>query len=69
MIRRACFEAIDLLVERSGLTQSAVDGFFFSNARSVCVEAGEPHCNRCPAADVCARHTALFQPVFRTTAY
>ena len=68
-VRGACFEAIDLLVERSGLTQAAVDGFFFANARRVCVEQTEPDCSACRASTVCARRTELFQPVIRTTAY
>lgn len=68
-IRGACFRAIDLLVERSAQTQAAVDGFFFSNARRVCVEVGEPRCDECPAHAACARRTTLFQPVIRTTAY
>jgi sugar/nucleoside kinase (ribokinase family) len=69
LIRRACFEAIDRLVAASGLTQDAVDGFFFSNARRVCVEQGRPDCDDCRAAAVCARRIELFQPVMRTTAY
>jgi hypothetical protein len=68
-IRRGCFAAINLLVDRSGLTQAAVDGFFFSNARSACIEAGDPDCTHCVAAHACAQETQLFQPVYRTTAY
>jgi sugar/nucleoside kinase (ribokinase family) len=68
-IRRACFDAIQSLVELSGLTQAAVDGFFFSNARKVCVEEEAPRCDECVAAPVCVQRTDLFQPVIRTTAY
>jgi hypothetical protein len=68
-IRGACFEAIASLVDASGLTQAAVDGFFFANARRVCVEAGPPRCDECVARDVCATRIELFQPVIRTTAY
>ena len=68
-IRGACFDAIQSLVELSGLTQAAVDGFFFSNARRVCVEVEAPRCDECAAAAACARRTHLFQPVIRTTAY
>jgi hypothetical protein len=68
-IRSSCFDAIQSLVELSGLTQAAVDGFFFSNARKICVEVEEARCDQCAAAQVCARRTALFEPVIRTTAY
>ncbi len=68
-IRAACYDAIQSLVEESGLTQAAVDGFFFSNARKVCVEVEDPRCGECVAAEACAQRTALFQPVIRTTAY
>lgn len=69
LIRAAAFDAINLLVEHSGLSQAEVDGFFFTNARSACVEATEPTCNTCPAEAACAKRTSLFQPIFRTTAY
>ncbi len=69
LIRSAAFDAINLLVQHSGLSQAAVDGFFFSNARSACVEASEPTCGQCRAEAACAQRTSLFQPVFRTTAY
>ncbi len=68
-IRQASFDAIQTLVELSGLTQAAVDGFFFSNARRVCVEQEDPRCDECPAALVCAQRVDLFQPIIRTTAY
>lgn len=69
LIRKAAFDAINLLVEHSGLSQAAVDGFFFTNARSTCVEATEPTCETCRAEAACAKRTSLFQPVLRTTAY
>ncbi len=68
-IRGACFDAIQSLVQWSGLSQAAVDGFFFSNARRVCVEVEPPRCDECVAADACARRIELFQPIIRTTAY
>lgn len=69
LIRSAAFDAINLLAEHSGLSHAAVDGFFFTNARTACVEATEPRCKECPAEAVCAKRTSLFQPIFRTTAY
>ena len=68
-IRGACFDAIQALVETSGLGQASVDGFFFSNGRRVCVEVEQPLCDECVAHDACARRTELFQPVIRTSAY
>ena len=68
-IRASCFAAIQSLVDLSGLTQAAVDGFFFSNARKVCVEVEDAQCDECVAAHACAQRTTLFQPVIRTTAY
>ncbi len=68
-IRQACFDAVNALVAASDLTQAAVDGFFFANARSVCVENEPPECDACPLQTVCAEETDMFQPVFRTTAY
>lgn len=69
LIRRRTFDAINMLVEQSGLTQAAVDGFFFTNARANCVETADPNCSSCPAEAECAQSRSLFQPVFRTTAY
>jgi hypothetical protein len=34
-----------------------------------CPETTEPDCPACPVQKICARETALFQPVLRTTAY
>ena len=67
-IRAATYEAIGRLMARSGLSAAAVDWFFFQN-RTRCPETTEPDCPACPVQALCARETALFQPVFRTTAY
>ena len=68
VIRAATYEAIGRLMARSGLSAAAVDWFFFQN-RTRCPETTEPDCPACPVQALCARETALFQPVFRTTAY
>ena len=67
-IRAATYEAIGRLMARSELSAAAVDWFFFQN-RTRCPETTEPDCPACPVQALCARETALFQPVFRTTAY
>lgn len=67
-VRRATFEAVRRLVERSGRSVAAVDWFFFTNRRR-CPEMSEPDCAACPVQAICLRATRLFQPVFRTTAY
>jgi len=68
LIRAACHGAMAELRERSGRPMGAVDWFFFQMRRR-CPEMREPECPACPADDVCAHRTRLFQPVFRTTAY
>ncbi len=68
-VRQACFDAVNALVAASDLTQAAVDGFFFANGRSVCLENEPPRCDACRLQPVCAEETDMFQPVFRTTAY
>jgi len=68
-IRDASFEAVERLVERSGLTVAEVDGFLFTNGRSLCLEVEPPRCEECRVREVCARSAELFQPIFRTTAY
>ena len=68
IIRRATYEAIARLMARSGLSAAAVDWFFFQN-RTRCPETTPPDCAACPVRAICAQETALFQPVFRTTAY
>lgn len=68
-LRHAAHAATVALCDASGLGIGAVDGFLFGLARSICVETEEPKCDECPISSVCARRTALFQPIFRTTAY
>ena len=67
-IRQATYQAIEALVEQSGLSVAAVDYFFFTN-RTRCPEMTAPQCEACPVNDICAHETELFQPVYRTTAY
>jgi ribokinase len=67
-VRRACAEAVRLLVERSGRTMGEVDWFLFQ-MRHRCPELTVPDCAACPADPACAHRVVLFQPVFRTTAY
>lgn len=67
-IRRATYEAVDRLIQASGLSAAAIDYFFFTN-RTKCPEMTEPECAICPVQKICARRTNLFQPVIRTTAY
>lgn len=67
-VRQATYDAIQALVEQSGLSVAAVDYFFFTN-RTRCPEMTEPACSQCPVESICKQQTALFQPVFRTTAY
>jgi len=68
-IRDASFVAIEELVRLSRCSIASVDGFFFSNGRSRCLEDQEPRCEECPVRDSCARETLLFQPIYRTTSY
>ena len=68
-IRQACGRAIQALVDQSGTSVAAVDGFFFVNGRRRCLEIEPPHCTDCALEPACARATEMFQPVFRTTAY
>lgn len=67
-VRRATFDAVALLAERSGRSMGTVDWFLFQ-MRHRCPEATEPVCPGCPADPVCGHHTRLFQPVRRTTFY
>lgn len=68
-VREACRDALRDLEGASGLGAAAIDGFFFGNGRSRCLEAAPPACAGCPIEGACAQATALFQPVYRTTAY
>ena len=69
LLRDTCFQAIEQLVQRSGRTVGEVDGFFFSNGRRACLEMEEAHCNVCVIEEHCGKHTQMFQPIYRTTAY
>ena len=62
LIRETTHAALTALVEESGRTVGEVDGFFFRNGRSYCLEMEEPRCNVCPAAEHCAQLKNLFQP-------
>ena len=68
-VRDACYEALEALVSASGVSVAAVDGFFFVNGRSKCIEVGTVDCPACPIREACGRHTAMFQPIVRTDAY
>ena len=67
-VRRAAFEAVGELVERSGSDMGTVDYLLFQ-MRHRCPESSPPHCAACPADPACQHRTELFQPVLRTTAY
>ena len=67
-VRRATFAAVAELAELSGRTMGTVDWFLFQ-MRHRCPEAATPACSECPADPACGHHTALFQPVRRTTFY
>jgi len=67
-VRRAAFEAVAALSERSGRDMGTVDWFLFA-MRHRCPEATVPLCAECPADPACAHRVELFQPVLRTTAY
>jgi hypothetical protein len=67
-VRRASYSAVEQLAAASGRPMGAVDWFLFE-MRHRCPETSEPECSRCPARPACARDTALFQPVRRTTFY
>jgi hypothetical protein len=67
-VRRATFDAVTALRERSGREMGTVDWFLFQ-MRHRCPEATVPDCGSCPADPACAHRIELFQPVLRTTAY
>jgi sugar/nucleoside kinase (ribokinase family) len=67
-VRRAAFDAVARLCERSGRTMGAVDWFLFQ-MRHRCPEVATPVCSECPANLACGHHVELFQPVRRTTFY
>ena len=68
-IRSAAYTTIEELVQLSGCSVARVDGFFFTNGRSRCLEDREPVCEECPVRGSCAQEISLFQPIYRTTAY
>jgi len=67
-IRKACFDAVSLLIKLSGKPMSFIDEKLLM-ARKYCPEMSNPDCNKCVFEDVCKKRTELFQPVFRTVAY
>ncbi|MFZ4720500.1 MAG: hypothetical protein ACOYMR_13810, partial [Ilumatobacteraceae bacterium] len=67
-VRRATFDAVAALAERSGRSMGAVDWFLFQ-MRHRCPEVTAPVCAECPADPACGHHVQLFQPVRRTTFY
>ena len=67
-IRQAAYDAINEIVRLSGKSMGAVD-FYFFGARLRCPEMTEPECANCALDPICAKHKALFQPVYRTTFY
>jgi sugar/nucleoside kinase (ribokinase family) len=68
-VRLACRDALVALSEAADLGVAPIDGFFFANGRRACLETEAPRCGECALTEICAREEALFQPVFRTTAY
>jgi hypothetical protein len=68
-VREACWHALRALDASTGLGIAAIDGYFFTLGRRGCGEERPPECETCELRAVCGRHTALFQPVYRTTAY
>ena len=68
-IRDAAKTAIDALVGQSGTSVAAVDGFFFTLGRRLCLETEEPRCGECPLEPACGKQVERFQPVFRTSYY
>jgi hypothetical protein len=68
-IRQATGRAILALARQTNLSIAAIDGLFFQLGRQVCLETEPARCTDCPLTKDCAKDTALFQPVFRTSAY
>jgi hypothetical protein len=68
-IRQATGRAIEGLVRQTGRTVAEIDGLFFKIGRTLCLETEPTRCTECPLQNGCAKDDALFQPVFRTTAY
>jgi len=67
-VRYAAYRAREGVVSLSGVSEGAVDWFFFG-ARKRCPEMTEPECQLCQVDLVCAHRKELFQPVLRTSFY
>jgi sugar/nucleoside kinase (ribokinase family) len=67
-VRYAAYRAREQVVALSGVSEGAVDWFFFG-ARKRCPEMTEPECRLCQVDPVCAHRVELFQPVLRTSFY
>jgi hypothetical protein len=67
-IRRAVFDAVDMLCAVSHKDVAGIDWFFFSLRRK-CYEMQAPDCASCAVDAVCGHHVELFQPIVRTTFY
>ncbi len=67
-IRRAVYEAVRELIEKSGQPMSFVDEKMWMG-RKYCPEMTAPVCDKCIFESVCKKRVELFQPVFRTTNY
>jgi sugar/nucleoside kinase (ribokinase family) len=68
-VRYPSYLAMEGIVLLSGKSLSAVNNFFFTNARKCCLEMMEPECRLCPLDPVCAHRKEFFQPILRTTFY
>jgi len=68
-IRYACYNAVQRVVDVSGLSGGAVDNITFAYNRKHCPEMTEPICEKCAMDPACAHRKELFQPVIRTTFY
>lgn len=68
VIRRAVYDAVNLIIRISGRTMPEIDNLMWS-ARRYCPEMTQPDCTTCALASACAKRTELFQPVFRTDMY
>ena len=68
-VRFACYQAIQGLIEVSGLSSGAVDNISFKYTRTHCPEMTVPVCRKCAMNPACAHYKELFQPVIRTTFY
>jgi sugar/nucleoside kinase (ribokinase family) len=67
-VRYPAYRAREEVVALSGVSEGAVDWFFFG-ARKRCPEMTEPECQLCQVDPVCAHRVELFQPVMRTSFY